>query len=509
MGMSLQMKLAVLPSSMRDRLLADMTEAELVELAGWGGQARPEQLEPSGGWSYWALIGGRGSGKTKAACEWVVDRIMGVDSQSRQRIPFRAERIGFVGRTAGDVRRVMIEGQSGIIKVAEARGIEVVHNPSRSLLTLTCPDGHVAEIYTYSADEPESLRGPEHDTLWADEFAAWPRKVDAVGNTALTNAQAGLRLSDHPRACFSSTPRPTPDVKAILKDKTGDWVSTRMTTWENAANLPAQFISTLQRQHGGTKLASQEFEGLLVEEVEGALWTHEVLEQHRVKLWEAGVTMPLLVHRAVAVDPSISFKGQGDECGIICGGVGADRRLYATHDYSIDADPDGWAQQVVAAYYQTNATVVVAEGNQGGAMVVSMVKNVDKTIPVELVFASDGKRARAEPIAQLWVQGRASMVGSLAGLEDQLTGWSKYDDDSPDRLDALAWLGHWALERMDYQPTAFNASAAQHTVVDTLEQVRAMPRQMRPTSTGPSRAERLQAVRDRLTERKRGRRGGW
>lgn len=506
MGASLQMTLAVMEPDEREQVLATFTDEELAVIASWGGEARPEQLAPEGGWSYWALIGGRGSGKTRAAAEWVCDRIEGIDSRTRARVEFRSTHVGFIGRTAGDVRSVMLEGESGFIAAAERRGMQVLFNPSRAQLTVTCPDGHECIVRLYSADEPDSLRGPQFDTLWGDEFAAWSRKVDAVGNTALTNAQAGLRLSDHPRGCFTSTPRPTAEVKAIFADETGDWVRTRMTTWDNAANLAGSFISTLERQHGGTRLAAQEFEGLLVEEVEGALWSRAGLDQFRVKPWD-GDTVPVLAHRAVAVDPSVAFKGQGDECGIVAGGVGVDRRFYVTGDYSMSADPDDWAREVVRVFYLTGAQVVIAEGNQGYALVASVIHNIDPTVPVDIVHASDGKRARAEPVAQLWdaIEGavaRASIVGSLPGLEDQLTGWSRYDDESPDRLDALAWLGHWAMKRMFYLPTAFSSRSAGRSVGQSLE--RGTPRVPlgQPATGRPGRAQRLANARARAARRR-------
>jgi phage terminase large subunit-like protein len=487
--------LAELPPAVRTERLQELNEAERIMLAGWGGQSRPEQREPiEQGWTYWALIGGRGSGKTRASAEWVCDRIEGIDSRTRTpSTEARAKHIGFIGRSAGDVRRVMVEGESGFVACAERRGWYVLYNPSRAQLTVRCPDGHEATITLFSAEEPESLRGPQHDTLWADEFAAWARKMDSVGNTAFTNAQAGLRLGDHPKGVFSTTPRMSPEIKAIFNDESGDWIRTGMTTWDNQANLAPSFIAVLRRQHpAGSRLAMQEFEGMLLEEVEGALWTLTSLDQTRL---DASRPPPVLVQRAVAVDPSVQWQGQGSECGIIGGGLTEHQQLVATLDMSISKGPDEWAAQVGRACATLDTKTVIAEGNNGGALVSSVIRNYDPTLIIEIVFAKDGKRARAEPVAQLWDQLRAGIYGSLPGLEGQLTGWSSYENESPDRLDALAWLGHWAMKRMFYLPPGFAAAHDQHinaTIgAKPLVTVGSMPG---ADGRGMTRAERLRAL---------------
>lgn len=459
MGLSLQMQLASLPDEdQRHNAIEAMSPAERELLASWGGQARPEQLQPDGGdWTYWAAIGGRGSGKTRLSAEWVCDRIQGIDSRTRQRVAFRAKYIGFIGRSAGDVRRVMVEGPSGFIVCAERRGMAVIYNPSRAQITVTDVDGHKAVITLFSAEEPDSLRGPEHDTVWADEFAAWPRKMDSVGNTAFTNVQAGLRVGEHPRGVFSTTPKVTLDIKSIWNDDTGDWIRTAMTTWDNEVNLAASFIAVLRRQYpAGSRLAQQEFEGLLLEEVEGALWSLKTIDQTRI---DSRRPCPMLVQRAVAVDPSVQWRGEGSECGIIGGGLTDRQQFVVTVDRSVSGGPEKWAEEVVRACVELDTKTVIAEGNNGGALVKTVIENLDPTLNVHIVFARDGKRARAEPVAFLWDQKRAGIYGSLPGLEGQMTGWSSYESESPDRIDALAWLGHWAMQRMFYLPPGWASSA--------------------------------------------------
>jgi len=428
MGMSLVEELASLPVEEAEAIIDAMSAEERAMLTSWAGQARPEQQAPLGDWTYWALIAGRGAGKTRAAGEWVCDRIeAGI-----------ARYVGFIGRSAGDCRRIQVHGESGFIACAERRGMTVVEQPSRAQLVV---DGEVI-VMLFSAEEPDSLRGPQTDTLWGDEFAAWAPKKDPVGNTAFTNAKAGLRLGDKPQGVFSTTPRPIPEVREAIENKSGLWVVTQMATWDNQANLAPSFIAGLQEQFAGTRLAAQEFEGKFLEDVEGALWTYGSI--HETRRDEA----PLLPLRAIAVDPSVSRNGEGDECGIVCGGVGDDEHFYVTHDLSASLGVDAWARRVVDAFYWFGAQAVIAEVNNGGAMVEAMIHNVDPSVPVLMVRAADSKRARAEPVAQLWDQGRGHIVGEMPGLEQQLVTWSDRQKESPDRLDALVWLGHWAKERM-------------------------------------------------------------
>lgn len=429
MGKSLVQEIAEMPEAEADAILDAMSPEERRVLASWAGQSRPEQQEPEGGWSYWLIMGGRGSGKTRPAAEWVLDRIE----------EGLATNIGFIGRTAGDVRRIQIEGpKSGFVVCAERRGMTVRHLSAQQKLVV---DGEV-EVLLFSADQPNQLRGPELDTVWGDEFANWPRIVDDEGNTAFTNAQGTLRLGDHPRAVFTTTPKPIVEMRTALKDVSGKWVISRMATSDNVANLPPIYVATLREQYEGTRLWRQEFLGEFLEEVEGALWTYDRLADSRRE------EIPPMPFVAVAVDPSVSERGEGDECGIVSGGVGDNREFYVLRDDSMRGGVAEWAQRAVDVYRVIGAQVMICEINNGGALVTEAIHNIDPMIRVLPVRAADSKRARAEPVAQLWEQGRAHIVGVLPGLEEQLTGWSNKSKASPDRLDAMVWLGHWAMERM-------------------------------------------------------------
>lgn len=439
---------------------------DLPGLLSWPMTRRPEQQTPAGAWSYWLLSGGRGSGKTKTGGEWVCDRI----EEDRCHAGI------FVGRTPAEVRSIMIEGESGFLASAEARGLRPRYYPSRRLIKI--PGG--GKIETRSAQVPDETRGGNHDTGWADEFAAWPRRRDPLGNTAFSNLEAALRAGPDPRMILTTTPKAVPEIDEAMRDarKPGSvWTVTRMPTWANRAHLPRSFIRRLLQRYGGTRLAAQEFDGLYVADVEGALWTTPGLEFSRVLL-DTTIETPMGVHMAkglrrldelgvalthtyVAVDPSAAEDGEGDECGIVVGGIGSDRRFYVIGDFSGHLGPSEWSAAALSAYRASGALSIVAEGNKpGGALVRGIMHATDPSVPVEIVHARQGKRARAEPVAILWdgddrTAPRASMVGYFPELEAELTGWdSRSDARSPNRLDALAWLGTKAAEHLYWTPTA-------------------------------------------------------
>lgn len=444
--------------------LGSLSETDLAALNSWECEARPAQwVEPEDDAPLVALIGGRGSGKTLGGSEAVCKRI-----QTGQ-----LRRGALVSRTPGDVRRVMIEGDSGLIAVGKRRGIEFKHYPSLAQVVVPGTD---ITLSTFSAQEPDALRGPEFDTLWGDEFAAWPNKRDAVGVTAFDNATVTLRSGPHPLGIFTSTPKAVPSVRAVMQDTTGIWRVSRMTTWSNLAHLAPSYLATLIRLYGGTRLAAQEFEGLYVEDAEGSLWKTPQLEASRVHLehgetWDQAADLPEMPWRWVGVDPSVSATGSGDECGIVAVGVGVDLRLYVLADWSGHMSPAAWADKAIALHREIGGLGIVAEVNNGGALVTQTIKNVDPTVPVEPVRAAHGKRARAEPVAMLWddldgeTAPRASIVGSLPGLELQMTTWDARSTTSPDRIDALTWAATKALDVMNQShDVSVSASGTRRTL---------------------------------------------
>ena len=421
------LKLANAPIEERIRIIRSMTPAELLRLdACFEAWAHESQLPPQAeGWRVWLLMAGRGFGKTRAGAEWV----HGVAS-SRPGV-----RIALVGATIADARSIMVEGVSGLLAVAALHRQKLSWEPS--LGRLRWPNGSEAQLF--SGDNADGLRGPEHDLAWCDELAKW-READA----AWDNLQFGLRRGRRPRALVTTTPRSIPLMNRIKDDP---WtVLTRGRTRDNV-NLDEKFVEVMTATYGGTRLGRQELDGELIADVEGSLWPRELIERARVSpppnpLPRAGGgTFERIV---VGVDPPAGAGAGSDACGIVVAGR-REGRLYVLADESCQGlSPDGWANRVAAAVARWDADMVVAEANNGGAMVGSVLKAADVGVRVKLVHASKGKAARAEPIALRFESGRAFFAGFFPELEDELAGLTAgggYEGPSrsPDRADAMVW----------------------------------------------------------------------
>ena len=373
------------------------------------GGARDNQKPPAWDWRTWVLCAGRGFGKTRTGAEWV--NWIATTGQAR--------RIGLIGATSADVRDVMIEGESGIMAIA-ADADRPLYEPSKR--RLTWPNGAIATAY--SADQPDRLRGPQHDALWADELCAW-RYPDDTWSMAMF----GLRLGRDPKVVVTTTPRPIPLFKSLLKDSKAH--VTTGSTYENIANLAPAFVDEIIKRYEGTRLGDQELDAKILEDAEGALWKRDILDKNRV------MQVPDLVKIFVSVDPKVDAQADS-ETGIIVVGLGRDRHGYLLDDASLNSTPEGWARQVVAAYHRHEANALVVEINQGGDMVTYTINTIQGGIPIRKVRASRSKATRAEPVAALYEQGRIHHVGTFGVLEDQLCSWV-LGDKSPDRLDALVW----------------------------------------------------------------------
>ncbi|MGP7796954.1 DNA-packaging protein [Sphingomonas sp. CLY1604] len=421
-GRDILAELAAMPEAERGTFLRRLTPAIRRELAErWeGGWARAGQVAPAGDdWRIWLIRAGRGFGKTRAGAEWVTG-IAAADPRAA---------IALVGATAADVRRVMIEGPSGLRAVAKT-GRTPRYVMGRG--EVRWPNGAIA--YVYSADAPEQLRGPEHSAAWCDELAKWRR-----GDAAWDNLMMGMRRGTRPRVLVTTTPRPTNLMKRVLRAK--GLVETRGATRDNPF-LPQAFVDHVEDSYGGTLLGRQELEGDMVEDLAGALWSRAGLEACRAPV-PAG-----LVRVVVGVDPpagAIEEGGGGDACGIVAVGLDGDGIGYVLADASVAAaSPEGWARAVAGCAAQHGADRVVAEANQGGAMVRSVLLAADVSLPLTLVRASRGKVARAEPVATLYQRGRMRHGGRFEALEDEMCGLvagGGYQGPgrSPDRADALVW----------------------------------------------------------------------
>lgn len=418
-GASPNTLLAAFAPEDRTAILRRFSARELDALMDWRlDEVRNQQFWPRGGeWTRQLVLAGRGFGKTFAGALWV--------NLLAQHFP--GARIGLVGATHADARSVMVEGVAGVLAVAPQAHMPRFE-PSRRRLAWA--NGSQAELF--SAEEPDSLRGPQFDAAWGDEAARWPD-----GSAVVANLVMALRLGERPRLLLTTTPRPLAWLKALAAAK--EWQVTRGATHANSANLPPNYIADMVADYGGTRLGRQEIDGEFVEEAEGALWRRDVFEAHRVR------TAPKLVRVIVAVDPPAGAGPGADACGIIAAGLGADGRFYVLADASTEgAAPQQWAAAVAALAKRVAADRVIAEANQGGAMVEAVLTAASAALPVTLVHAVRGKTGRAEPIAVLYGRGQVSHAGAFPQLEDELCGLQAGGGyagpgRSPDRADALVW----------------------------------------------------------------------
>lgn len=387
------------------------TQADLDALkTDWRIVGRPNQQAPEGAWRTWLLLAGRGFGKTRTGAEWV-----------RSQIAAGRSRIALVAPTAADARDVVVEGESGLLAVCRRAGQEPLYEPSKR--RITWPSGAMAT--TYSADEPDRLRGPQHDAAWCDELAAWryPEAWDML--------RFGLRLGDDPRTVVTTTPKPV----AILRDlmAASDTIVTRGSTYDNAANLAPGFIQAIRQRYEGTRLGRQELNAELLDDVPGALWSRTMIEDALVRS-----TPPAMTRVVVAIDPAVTSGEDSDETGIIVAGVTEDGMGYVLDDLSGKYTPDAWARRAVEAYRRHRADRIVAEANNGGDLVETVIRTLGQDVSYRSVRASRGKYTRAEPVAALYEQGRVRHAVGLDRLEDQMATWVP-GASSPDRLDALVW----------------------------------------------------------------------
>ena len=418
-------QLADLDEPDQRRLLAKLEPLERRALIrAWYAWAHGGQIEPPGAWAVWMMVAGRGFGKTRAGAEWI-------SARARENGQLR---IALVGGSIGEVRRVMIEGDSGLMNV------QACDEPARwapSLGRLTFASG--AQAFAYGGGHPDALRGPQHHIAWCDELAKWGQ-VEA----AWRNLRLGLRLAERPQALVTTTPRPIPLLRKLMTD--ASTTTTGGSTRDNP-HLPRAFVDEMTDELGGTRLGRQELDGELIEDVEGSLWLRATMERQRVQADEVGE----LGRVVIGVDPPAGSGAGADACGIVAVGMGTPDpetglpRAYVLEDASVaGARPDAWAAAVAACYRRWDASRVIAEKNQGGEMVEAVLRAVEAALPLTLVHAAKGKSARAEPVAALYEKGRVFHAGAFSRLEDEMAGMTAnggYEGPggSPDRADALVW----------------------------------------------------------------------
>ena len=424
MGKSLMEQIALLSEEEQQAVLADMDMEQLVW--DWTAWARPEQRPPdTTDWSIWLYLAGRGAGKTRSAAEWV---------RSKARISNQGQlRFALVARTAADVRDVIVEGESGIMNISPPS--ERPHyEPSKR--RLTWPNGNVATLLT--ADEPDGLRGIQAHYAWADELAAWRQTPDAAGMTSWDNLRVATRLGQYPQIITTTTPKRVPVLYSLIEEqkKTGKVFISKGSTLDNAGNLSDSYLTAITGVYEGTRLAAQELYGEMLDDVEGALWTQEMIDAARELMYP-----PKAPLRVIGVDPSVA-ENPRDECGIVVCASTADRELYKRHawvleDATIHGSPEVWANKVVEMARRWSCPVV-AEVNQGGALVRNAINAIDPSVKVLEVHSKYGKALRAEPIVLAYEQNRIHHVNYLPELESQMFSWIPGESKgSPDRVDAL------------------------------------------------------------------------
>lgn len=400
-------------------------------LTDWPMWARKDQLPPVSApngeaWTVWLVLGGRGAGKTRTGAEWVRGLVDG-------RAPFSNKpvgRIALIGETHDDVREVMIEGVSGLMSV-HPRHARPLWQPTRKRIEWS--NGAVAQVF--SAEDPESLRGPQFEAAWLDEVGKW-RQAEAVFDML----QFGLRLGDHPRQTVTTTPRPTPLLRRLIEAPLT--AISRAKTKDNAFHLAPAFLDAIVDRYAGTRLGRQELDGEMIAERANALWSREQLDhlRHRGPL-------PDFARIVVAVDPPASSGKNSDACGIVAAGLNDDGTIIIIEDGSLEqASPSSWAERALALYHRLEADHIVVETNQGGEMVEAVLKSSDPDVSIIPVRATRGKFLRAEPVAHLYEKGRVLHAGAFPLLEDELCdygptekGFGLSSGRSPDRMDALVW----------------------------------------------------------------------
>ncbi len=422
-----------LPITANDlRQLPDDEVAEILKQLGpqqseelrynWEFWARPEQLEPTGDWNAWLALAGRGWGKTRAGAEWV-----------RHRIKKGDKIVHCVAPTKGDVRRVMVEGDSGLLNVCwkgdrTYRGKHIgfpVWSPTNN--TLTWENGSKAVFF--SAEDPERLRGPQAYSAWTDELCAW-RNAQETWDMMMF----GLRLGRKPQVFITTTPKTTKLLRNILEDE--KTVVSKGSTYDNSANLADTFLDAVRKTYEGTRLGRQELYAEILDEASGALWNRTLLHKCEVDRDE----VPPLSRIVVSVDPAVTNKTDSDMTGIIVAGIDQEGTAYVLEDHTDHYSPKEWAAKAIELYHEHVADRIVAERNQGGDMVRHTLQTEDENVPIKLVHASRGKMARAEPVSALYEQGKVKHVKGLNDLEDQMVQWEPLGSiGSPDRLDAMVW----------------------------------------------------------------------
>ena len=393
----------------------------------WWFIGRPEQQEPEGDWVIWLILSGRGWGKTRTGSEWLADQVLKhpktKDGASTQ--------WAIVAPTFGDAKNVCVEGPSGFLKALQHRGLQnekdYVYNKSSHKIDFE----NGARVHTFGADSPDSGRGLNLSGAWLDEIASWQYPYESWTE----GLAPALRIGERPRVVVTTTPKPIKLIREWVSRTDNSIHITRGSTFDNERNLSKTALNELRNRYEGTRTGRQELYGEILEQSEGALWIRNWIEDTRIST----DNLPRMTRIVVGVDPAVTSGENSDDTGIVTCGIGIDKHFYVLADDTLKASPNEWGKRAVQAYTKWQADRIVAEVNNGGDMVVSVIHQVDRGAPVKKVHATRNKKTRAEPISALYEQGKVHHVGGFPQLEDQMVLWTPDTRQSPDRLDALVW----------------------------------------------------------------------
>ena len=393
----------------------------------WWYISRPEQQEPEGDWNVWLILSGRGWGKTRTGSEWLAEQVL----KNPKAPDGSPTQWAIVASTFGDVKNICVEGPSGLLKALEHKGLqnekEFTYNKTSHKILFA--DGQ--RIHTFGADSPDAGRGLNLSGAWLDELAMWQYPYE----TWTEGLAPALRIGERPRVVVTTTPKPIKLLRDWVGRTDGSIHVTRGSTFDNSKNLSSTALLELRARYGGTRTGRQELYGELLDSAEGALWNRNWIEDTRIRPDQ----VPPLYRIVVAIDPAVTSGEHSDETGIVTVGASADGQFYVLSDDTLRATPNEWAKTAVDVYKHWRADRIIAETNNGGDMVIEVLKHVDRTIAVTKVHATRGKRMRAEPISALYEQYRVHHAGTFPQMEDQMVMWTPESNDSPDRLDALVW----------------------------------------------------------------------
>ncbi len=383
----------------------------------WLETARDKQLQPKFIEHYiWLILAGRGWGKTRTGAQDIALYALRNNNVN----------CAVVAPTHGDLRRVCFGGNSGLLSIIPKECfLESSDMKGYSSSTSEIRLFNGSKITGYAAQEPDRLRGPQFHRAWCDEVAAWryPEAFDQL--------MFGLRLGNNPQCVITTTPKPTKLIKElVVRD---DVHVTSGSTFENEDNLAESALAMLKDKYEGTTLGRQELYAEIIDNLDGALWTNDLIEQNRCTEDKE------LAQIIVAIDPAVTANANSDETGIVVVGKDFNNEYYVLEDLSGRHPPDKWGKIAINAFYEWEADRIVAEVNNGGDLVERLIRNIDNNVSYRSVRATRGKILRAEPISALYEQKRVHHVGVFPELESQMCSYTGETNSSPDRLDALVW----------------------------------------------------------------------